>query len=129
MVPVRPASGRPDETYAAAPEGGQYAKNVLVLRGYRLTTGYVGFFPAVRHPIGGERSLQLSGTRWSFTPEGFRRPWPGGVAGPGSSTSRDRKRPVACSSPATGRGTCRPPSTSMRRPSSPSRSATTRAGR
>jgi len=80
MVPVRPASGRPDETYAAAPEGGQYAKNVLVLRGYRLTTGYVGFFPAVRHPIGGERSLQLSGTRWSFTPEGFRRPWPDGVA-------------------------------------------------
>ena len=57
-----------------------YVKNLLVLRGYRLTTGYVGFFPAVRHPIGGERSLQLSGTRWSFTPEGVRRPWTGGAA-------------------------------------------------
>ena len=50
-----------------------------MLRGYRLTTGYVGFFPAVRHPIGGELSLQLSGTRWKFTPEGFRRPALGGV--------------------------------------------------
>ena len=47
---------------------------MLVLRGYRLTTGYVGFFPAVRHPIGGEPSRQLSGTRWMFTRDGVRRP-------------------------------------------------------
>ena len=80
MVSVQPAPARPEDTYAAAPDGGTYVKNLLVLRGYRLTTGYVGFFPAVRHPLGGERSLQLSGTRWSFTPEGFRRPWTGGVA-------------------------------------------------
>ncbi len=79
MVTVKPASGRPEDTYAAAPDVGPYVKNLLVLRGYRLTTGYVGFFPAVRHPIGGERSLQLSGNRWLFTPEGVKRPWIGGA--------------------------------------------------
>jgi len=80
MVPVKAATGPPENTYAAAPEVGQYVKNLLVLKGYRLTTGYAGFFPAVRHPIGGERSLQLSGNRWWFTPEGFRRAWIGGVS-------------------------------------------------
>jgi hypothetical protein len=80
MVAVQPAPGRPQDAYAAAPELGAYVKNVLVLRGYRLATGYAGFFPAVRHPIGGERSLQLSGTRWWFTAEGARRVWIGGVA-------------------------------------------------
>ena len=79
MVAVQPAPGRPEDAYAAAPDAGNYAKNLLVLRGYRLTTGYVGFFPAVRHPIGGEPSLQLSGTRWMFTPGGVRLPAPGGV--------------------------------------------------
>ena len=79
MVAVQPATARPEDTYAAAPDAGTYAKNLLVLRGYRLTTGYAGFFPAVRHPIGGEMSRQLSGTRWTFTPEGVRRPAPGGV--------------------------------------------------
>jgi hypothetical protein len=80
LVAVKPATGRPEDTYAAAPLLGPYVKNLLVLRGYRLVTGYAGFFPAVRHPIGGERSLQLSGTRWWFTPEGFRREWLGAVA-------------------------------------------------
>ena len=79
LVAVQPAPPRPEDSYAAAPEVGNYVKNILVLRGYRLTTGYVGFFPAVRHPIGGELSLLLSGTRWKFTPEGFRRPALGGV--------------------------------------------------
>ena len=79
LVAVQPAPSRPEDSYAAAPEAGNYVKNILVLRGYRLTTGYVGFFPAVRHPIGGELSLLLSGTRWKFTPEGFRRPALGGV--------------------------------------------------
>ena len=76
---VQPAPSRPEDSYAAAPDVGNYVKNLLVLRGYRLTTGYVGFFPAVRHPIGGELSLLLSGTRWRFTREGFRRPALGGV--------------------------------------------------
>ena len=79
MVPVKQATGPPEDTYAAAPDLGPYVKNLLVLKGYRLTTGYAGFFPAVRHPIGGARSLQLSGTRWWFTPEGFRREWSGGM--------------------------------------------------
>ena len=74
MVAVQPAPGRPEDSYAAAPDAGTYVKNLLVLRGYRLTNGYVGFFPAVRHPIGSEISLLLSGTRWKFTPEGVRRP-------------------------------------------------------
>ena len=97
-----------------------------MLRGYRLTTGYVGFFPAVRHPIGGERSLQLSGTRWSFTPEGFRRPWLGGVERARLIDDRgqagDRAR---CSSRPTGRATSRRPCASTRRRSSPSPSAST----
>jgi hypothetical protein len=79
MVTVKPAPARPEDTYAAAPDAGPYSKNVLVLQGYRLTTGYTGFFPAVRHPIGGELSLLLSGTRWKFTPEGVRQAVPGGV--------------------------------------------------
>ena len=79
LVAVQPAPSRPEDSYAAAPEVGNYVKNVLVMRGYRLTTGYVGFFPAVLHPIGGELSLLLSGTRWTFTREGFRRPALGGV--------------------------------------------------
>jgi hypothetical protein len=79
MVTIEPAPSRPEDSYAAAPDAGTYAKNLLVLRGYRLTTGYAGFFPAVRHPIGGEMSRLLSGTRWTFTPEGVRRPAPGGV--------------------------------------------------
>ena len=79
LVAVQPAPSRPEDSYAAAPDAGNYVKNMLVLRGYRLTTGYVGFFPAVRHPIGGESSLQLSGTRWMFTRDGVRRPALGGV--------------------------------------------------
>ena len=72
LVTVPAAQGRPEDTYAAGPAGGPYEKNVLVLRGYRLSTGYVGFFPAVRHPLGQAKSLQLSGTRWTFRREGFR---------------------------------------------------------
>jgi hypothetical protein len=72
LVTVPTAPARPEDSYAAAPEDGPYAKNVLVLRGYRLTTGYAGFFPAVRHPLGGATALQLSGTRWVFRKEGFR---------------------------------------------------------
>jgi hypothetical protein len=72
MAAVPPAPQRPEDTYAAAPETGPFAKNVLVLRGYRLTTGYVGFFPAAHHELNGPDAVRLSGTRWSFTPEGVR---------------------------------------------------------
>jgi hypothetical protein len=80
MVAVKPAPNRPEDTYAAAPEAGVFVKNLLVLKGYRLTTGYVGFFPEASHPLNGAESKRLAGTRWTFTPEGFRRPAEGGVA-------------------------------------------------
>ncbi len=80
MVAVKPAPARPEDSYAAAPELGTYVKNLLVLRGYRLTTGYVGFFPIAHHPLNRDESKRLSGTRWTFAPEGFRRPADGNVA-------------------------------------------------
>ncbi len=67
-VPLAPEN--PADSYAASP----YATDVLVLRGYRLTTGYVGLFPATRYPLDSEIALRLSGTRWIFTPDGARLP-------------------------------------------------------
>lgn len=67
---VPPAPDHPAESYAAVPG----RSNVFVLRGYRLTTGYVGLFPATRHPLDSDVALRLSGTRWFFTPEGVRQP-------------------------------------------------------
>jgi hypothetical protein len=71
----------PDETAAsyAFVERDPYLSNVLVLRGYRLTSGYAGLFPASRHPLEGERTRVLSGTRWVFPPDGVRRPFEGAV--------------------------------------------------
>ena len=75
-----PAAPRAIEaSYAAASDDGLYLKNQLVLRGYRLTTGYVGLFPATRHAFGGDEALRLSGTRWRFSPEGIRDPVAGTV--------------------------------------------------
>jgi hypothetical protein len=69
-----------EESYAAAPDdGGPYRSNQLVLRGYRLTTGYVGLYPAMRHPFDGKEAMELSGTRWRFTIEGLRTHFVGGV--------------------------------------------------
>jgi hypothetical protein len=73
----------PDEiadSYASAPAQGRYRSDVLVLRGYRLTTGYVGLFPATRHPLDGNTALRLSGTRWTISTAGHRLPAEGGVA-------------------------------------------------
>ena len=67
---IPPAPDDPAESYAAAPESGRTGEIVLVLRGYRLTTGYVGLFPATRHPLDGDIALRLSGTRWIFTRDG-----------------------------------------------------------
>jgi hypothetical protein len=68
-----------EESYAAASEGGTYRSNQLVLRGYRLTTGYAGLSPAMRHPFDGKEAMQLSGTRWQFTFEGLRTHFVGAV--------------------------------------------------
>jgi hypothetical protein len=80
LVVVKAAPASTADSYAAAPEDGVVAKNALVLKGYRLSTGYAGFFPAVRHPIGGRTALALSGTRWTFTPNGARSAYADGVA-------------------------------------------------
>lgn len=70
----------PAAAYAAAPDRGRYMYNVLVLGGYRLTTGYAGLFPASTHPLDGAEALRLSGTRWQFTADGSRLPFDGAVA-------------------------------------------------
>ena len=68
----------PAASYAAAPSRGPYRDNLLVMRGYRLTSGYVALYPATRHPLDSEMALRLAGTRWVFTPEGLRHPVEGG---------------------------------------------------
>jgi hypothetical protein len=80
LVSVKPAPARPADSYAAAPEVGPFVKNLLVVKGYRLTTGYVGFFPAAHHPLNGPDAIRLGGTLWKFSPEGHRRQVVGGVA-------------------------------------------------
>ena len=72
-VPLAP--GDPADSYAYTP----LRSNVLVMRGYRLTTGYVALYPATRQPLDSEPVLRLSGTRWWITPEGSRHPMDGGV--------------------------------------------------
>lgn len=78
-VPRAPEA--PADRYAAAPPGptGPF-QNMLILRGYRLTTGYVGLFPATAHPLESELTARLSGTRWRFDGEATRTPVEDSVA-------------------------------------------------
>ncbi|MGH9370764.1 MAG: hypothetical protein ACRD15_04460, partial [Vicinamibacterales bacterium] len=76
---VPPAPDGPADSYASAPARGPYRSNLLVMQGYRLTSGYVGLVPATRHPLESDIALRLSGTRWVFTPDGSRHPAAGGV--------------------------------------------------
>jgi hypothetical protein len=80
LVAVKAAPARIEDSYAASPEDGVAAKNALVLKGYRLSNGYAGFFPTAHHPIGGSTSLALSGTDWTFMLNGARTPYVGGVS-------------------------------------------------
>jgi len=64
----------PAQSYAAAPDAGPYSGNLLVMRGYRLTTGYAGLYPASRNPLDDDLALRLSGTRWFFDADGSRHP-------------------------------------------------------
>src|SRR4029077_14261982 len=59
-----PPEGGP--AYAAAPDNGPFRSDVLVLRGYRLTTGYVALFPATGHPLDSTEWQVLPGTQWGF---------------------------------------------------------------
>ena len=76
-APVAPSE--PAESYAFAARHSPYFSNVLILRGYRLTSGYAGLYPASRHPLEGESVRSLAGTRWLFPPSGVRRPFEGEV--------------------------------------------------
>ena len=76
---VPPAPQNPADAYAAAPARGPYSHDLLVMRGYRLTSGYVGLFPATSHPLDSDDTQRLSGTRWVFTPDGLRYPALGSV--------------------------------------------------
>ena len=76
-VPAAPAD--PAESYAFVASHSPYSSDVLVMRGYRLTSGYVGLFPTTRHPLGSDMAMRLSGTRWLFTRDGVRHPVAGAV--------------------------------------------------
>jgi hypothetical protein len=80
LAPIKPAPPRPADSYAAAPEEGDFAQNLLVMKGYRLTTGYVGFFPAAYHELNGPDAVRLGGTVWTFSPHGERHEEGGGAA-------------------------------------------------
>ena len=73
------APSEPAESYAFATRYSPYFSNVLILRGYRLTSGYAGLYPASRHPLEGESVRGLAGTRWLFPPSGVRRAFDGEV--------------------------------------------------
>ena len=74
-----PAPDNPAASYAFVARHSPYSSDVLVMRGYRLTSGYAGLFPATRHRLESDMAMRLSGTRWLFTPDGLRHPVEGGV--------------------------------------------------
>jgi hypothetical protein len=81
LIAAIPAAPRnPADSYASVTDRGPYRSDLLVMRGYRLTSGYVALYPATRHPLDGDVAMELSGTRWSFTPDGIRQPVEGGAA-------------------------------------------------
>ena len=66
-------------TYAAAPDAGPFRGDILVVKGYRLTTGYVALFPATSHPLNSTEWQLLAGTQWVVSPGGARMPVRGSV--------------------------------------------------
>jgi hypothetical protein len=76
-IPEAPAD--PADSYALAPLRGPARTDLLIMRGYRLTSGYSGLPPAPFYPLDSETSARLSGTKWRFTPDGVRHPEPGGA--------------------------------------------------
>ena len=74
-----PAPPDAAESYAVAPDDGPYRSNLLVLRGYRLTNGYAGLFPASRNPLEAVETQLLAGARWGFGADGTRIALTGGA--------------------------------------------------
>ena len=79
LTQMVPPPDNPADAYAFAAAHSPYWSDLLVLRGYRLTSGYVGLFPATRHPLDSDSAMRLAGTRWLFTPDGVRHPMESGV--------------------------------------------------
>lgn len=67
------------DSYASAPGVGPFRGDIVVMKGYRLTSGYVALDPATRHPLDSAIWRQLSGTRWMIAPYGARLPVAGSV--------------------------------------------------
>ncbi len=76
---IPPAPDTTADTYAFVELNGPISENLYVMRGYRLTAGYLGLFPAVSHAVDRPWALRLSGTRWIFTRDGVRHPFEGAV--------------------------------------------------
>ena len=73
---------RPDsvaDSYAVAPGAGPFRADMLVMMGYRLTSGYVALYPTTTHQLESREWERLTGTRYRFSPEGFRFPVNGSV--------------------------------------------------
>jgi hypothetical protein len=69
---IAEAPADPTDSYALAPLRGPFHHDQLIMRGYRLTSGYVGLFPATFYPLDSDATARLSGTKWFFTPDGAR---------------------------------------------------------
>jgi Bacterial membrane protein YfhO len=63
-------------SYAAPPGDGPLRSDMLVMRGYRLTSGYLALYPATRHPLDSAAWRRLSGTEWLILRNGARIPAP-----------------------------------------------------
>src|SRR4029450_9731811 len=63
---VPEAQRNPAESYAAVSSAPLLRSDLPIMRGYRLTSGYAGLFPATRHPLDSDAWRRLTGTRWLF---------------------------------------------------------------
>jgi hypothetical protein len=77
---IPPAPDTIEDDYAFVQLGGVISPNLYIMRGYRLTGGYVGLYPAVSHAVDQPWAMRLSGTRWFFTRDGVRHPFDHAVA-------------------------------------------------
>jgi hypothetical protein len=80
VPPLTLAALTPEVPPPTSDPGGRYAfsedydlpGNLLLLKGYRLATGYVGLPPATIYHVGSDISRELSGAHWVFKDDGRR---------------------------------------------------------
>jgi hypothetical protein len=58
--------------YASAPQQGPLRDDLAVMKGYRLTSGYVALYPATGHGLDSLEWRRLAGTEWVILPTGAR---------------------------------------------------------